>query len=85
MNSPVGITGLCPKGVPVQEALSTLGIYFTSILLREGGNWDVSFLLAQDHNITCSVQTAVNERIENSEILKIFHSRTYGHYWSWAP
>lgn len=54
MNSSLGITGLCPKGVPVQEALSTLGIYFTSILLREGENWDVSFLVVQDQNVTCS-------------------------------
>lgn len=33
---------LCPKGVPVWEALSPLGLYFNSILLREGianGNW----------------------------------------------
>lgn len=51
MNSSLGITGLCPKGVPVQEALSTLDIYFTSILLREGGNWDVSFLVVQDQNV----------------------------------
>lgn len=79
MNSCVGITGLYPKGVPVQEALSTFGIYFTSILLREGGNWDVSFLVVLDQNITCSVQTAGNERMENFEILKIFHLRTSGH------
>lgn len=42
MNSFLGITVLCPKGVSVWEALSTLGIYFNSILLREGaaiGSW----------------------------------------------
>lgn len=78
MNSSVGITGLRPKGIPVQEALSTFGIYFTGILLREGGNWDVSFLVVKDQNIMCSVQTTGNERIENFEILKILHSRTSG-------
>lgn len=88
MNSSLGITVLCPEGVPVWEALSTLGLYFNSILLREGaasGNWRCLLFVVLDQNVMCSQylegwqMSTPSERMENSEILKIFNSRTGRH------
>jgi len=58
MSSSLGITVFCPKGVPVWEALSILGISFNGILLREGaasGSW--RSLLFGDPRPECDVQS----------------------------
>lgn len=49
------------------------------------GTGVVSFLVVLDQNVMCSQylegwqMSTPSERMENSEILKVFHSRTGGH------
>lgn len=66
MNSSLGIAVFCPKGVPV----STLGIYFDGILLREdaaSGKW--RHLLFGDPRPECDVQS-VFRRLADEHIIR---------------